>query len=80
VTGYVSHDPSLFGDVLLQYRHDGRGLEIVNDDGPSLLRFPINQGQDFHLMVIRTLLRTTGFAAYEGLVCLHDTTTTPEGR
>jgi hypothetical protein len=34
----VGDDPRLLGNVLLQYRHDGRGLQIVNDNRPRLTR------------------------------------------
>jgi len=37
--------PRFFADVLLKYRHDGRGLEVVNDNRPRLTRSAINKAK-----------------------------------
>jgi hypothetical protein len=71
----VRHHPCFSGDVLSQYRHDGRGLKVVNDNRPRFARRVIHKAQHLHLVVIGALLGLAGFATYESLVRFHYATT-----
>lgn len=72
----VNHAPSLVGDVLPKYRHDGSELEIVNDNRAGAPRIAAKERQYLHLMVIRALLRAAGLTTDESIIGLNDTTTT----
>src|SRR5215218_6032999 len=74
VTRLVRKHPRFFADVLLKYRHDGRGLQVVNDNRPRLTRSAINKAKHLHLVVIGALLRLARLPADERLIGLDDAT------
>jgi len=53
VSRFVGHHPRFTGDVLFEYRHDGIGLEVVNDNGASPLARRIQKLRYLHWKVVR---------------------------
>ena len=68
---FTGHDRPSFRPEL-PCRHDGRGLEAVNDNRPRLTRSAINKALYIELVIIGALLRHSRLIADGNLLGLDD--------